>query len=388
MMRKTRSPAVIAWVILLLAPSFLFVYNLQAALLLYNEPVERATGQLLARIRSKAVPISYLPSSPKKTSSTRNRFVIMTVGTYAYRDYLTNLACSFMRHRKYTNTNTSTSTESLQILLVSLDARLHNYPMPPNVHSVLLNNSNSNSNTKYTGAEPAHRYGQKGFNTVTRRKFSAIRAVLSAGLDVLYMDGDIVWCDPSIAAIMDISQQASIDTPIVAQTGGHWKQLMNTGLFFALANSDAAKFLLAAENLPQSEGNDQSVANKLACKRRYGGEQLGRDHCRWNNGMSGNRNRNSNSNSGMNIRVLEPKERYLLGASPVKTGNETRYIQVRKMKASRLGDMCRRSEMALMHYSYYGYAAKKSGMRRAGLWFYNARTPGRCSLLYTKSVQN
>jgi len=93
MMRKTRSPAVIAWVILLLAPSFLFVYNLQAALLLYNEPVERATGQLLARIRSKAVPISYLPSSPKKTSSTRNRFVIMTVGTYAYRDYLTNLAC-------------------------------------------------------------------------------------------------------------------------------------------------------------------------------------------------------------------------------------------------------------------------------------------------------
>jgi len=325
--------------VFLFVPSFLSLFYLTKLIDQLHDS-KTYDAELISRITAITQPIS-LPSASS------SRFVIMTVGTFAYKDFVTNLACSFL--------NSSNGSSSFQILLLSLDSRLHTFPMPPNVHSVYFNVTTTK---KFTGKEQAHRYGNPGFDIVTRQKFAAIRAVLSAGFDVLYMDGDIVWCDPS-RAVTDIAAQAHHqNAPIVAQTGGSPKQLMNTGLFYAIAVPDTINFLYSAEMLPPEEGNDQSVANKLACKENFGGAQLDLDHCRWRN---------------MNIRVLEPKSRYILGASKIE-GTE-----MRRLKHESVNRLCNSKEIALMHYSYYSYSAKRKAMMKDGYWFYNSRTLGTCS---------
>jgi len=271
--------------ILLFLPTILFIFHIQKSVVqLYDSKTTDA--ELLEKITAMARPISL--SSP---SSSPNRFVLMTAGTYSYRDYITNMACSFQRH-------TNNGTYNFQILLLSLDLRLHNFPMPSNVHSIYLKLKSK----ELSGKEPAAHFGQRGFDTVTRQKFAAVRAVLSAGFDLLYTDGDVVWCDPS-RAVMDIASQADPrNAPIVTQSATNPGQVMNTGLFYMVSSSGTRNFAYATENFPAKLTNDQGSANNLACKKDYGGVRLGRDHCRWRK---------------TDIRILEPKNRYILGASRI-----------------------------------------------------------------------
>lgn len=71
-------------------------------------------------------------SLPQDTNVNSSRFVLVTVGTFAYRDYVRNLACSLLRFK---------ATFDTDLLLLSLDSRLHAAPMPPNVRSVLFHQS-------------------------------------------------------------------------------------------------------------------------------------------------------------------------------------------------------------------------------------------------------
>lgn len=343
-MKSKKFLGVLAWSIIHFVPSCIFVYHLSESIV-NRYATNNAYKELLSRITAAARPISL--STPSSSP-----FVILTVGTYSYRDYLTNLACSFQR---IGNGNSKNGSYPFQILLLSLDSRLHSYPMPPNVHSVYFNVSTT---SEFSGEEPAHRYGQRGFDIVTRQKFAAVRAVLSAGFDVLYTDGDVVWCDPS-TAVMDIASQAHPEnTSIVTQSAHNSGQVMNTGLFYAISSPNTREFLYSVENLPPKAGNDQTAANNLACKQVYGGEKLSRDHCRWK--------------KGANLRVLEPKSRYLLGATKFE-GTE-----MRRMNTTKLNQLCNSKRIALLHYSYYSLGHKKSGMRKAGFWLYNGETPGRC----------
>lgn len=320
--------------------SSLLLFRLQKSFVKSSEP-RNVDTELVSRIKKEAGPISL--SSP---SSSPNRFVIMTVGTYAYRDFIHNLACTFQWNNA-----------TFQILLISLDERLHNFSMPPNVHSVYFNVTNK----EYAGEERAASYGSEYFDVVTRQKFTAIRSVLSAGYDVLYTDGDVVWCDPSWG-VMDIASQAHPSrAPFVFQSAHNSGQTINTGLFYAVSSSASRSFLHAVEMRPSEEGNDQEVANYLACDEDFGGVWLDDDHCRWKNRTD--------------IRLLTPESKYILGASRI--GG----IQMRKLNTAKLNQLCNSKTIAVMHYSYYGYIGKRRGIQKAGFWFFDKRTPGRCSKL-------
>jgi len=325
---------------LLLVSLFLFHFHLQKFVFRSSDS-KNTNNELIVRIATKARPIS-LPSP------SFSRFVIVTMGTYAYRDYITSMACSFIR-------NSNNGTSPFQILLLSLDLRLHNFPMPPNVHSVYFDETARN----YTGKEPVAKYNAPEFDLVTRQKLAAIRSVLTAGFDVLYTDGDVVWCDPS-RAVMDIVSQAHPSrAPIVAQTAHVDGQVMNTGLLYAVSCPNSLSFFHSAEMLPSEEGNDQDAANALACEAKFGGQQLDNDHCRWKNRT--------------NIRALQPKDRYILGATKIEG------IEMRKLRAKKVGHLCNSKVIGLMHYSFYHYNEKRRGMEDAGLWYSNKDTPGRCS---------
>jgi len=340
-MRGTRYFPIRALSILLFVLSLIFLFYLQKSIShIYDS--KTSDTDLLARIKAKAQPISL--SSPE-----RRTFVIMTTGTYSYRDYLTNLACSFLVSSK-------NGSYPFQILLLSLDSRLHNIPMPPNVHSVYFNVKTK----EFSGNEPAAHFGQRGFDTVTRRKFAAIHAVLSAGFDVLYTDGDIVWCDPS-RAVMEIASQADpLEAPIVTQYAHNSGQMMNTGLFYAVSSRDTRNFAYSVETFRAKLTNDQGSANNLACRTAFGGARLTSDHCRWKT---------------TNIRTLEPKKRYILGASKIDG------TSMNRMDPKKINQLCNSKEIALMHYSYFGYSAKRTSMASAGFWFYNKERPGKCATL-------
>lgn len=262
------------------------------------------------------------------------RFVILTAATWAYRQFVRNLACSLWRAGRY------------ELLLVALDSRMYHTWMPDNVRVVLLN---------ATKPQPLRYYNTGEFDLLSRRKFAATRAVLQTGYHVLFTDSDVVWCD---AAASEIALQSE-NAHLVVQRAAVRSQAINTGFYYARATEETEMFLHAAQNFPH-KSDDQTAANKIACDESYLGEQihigpgpsvdLQPSYCRWNDTAT--------------ISFL-PSERFPLGCTTV-LGKKMRRHSPHFVQSS-----CSKQRIAFMHYSCYAGWRKKESMIRHRLWIYD-----------------
>jgi len=282
--------------------------------------------------------------SLSKGPDTTNRFVLVTVGTFAYKNYVRNLACSLERFN---------SSFSGKLVLFSLDSHLHSATMPSNVHSIQFNHG--------AASKSATRYGTKSFDKLSRQKLAVVNAVLATGYDALFIDADIVWCNPAFG-VYDIARQAR-DTRanIIAHSAQLGSQAINTGMYYAAANPTTRRFLTVAENL-NMQGNDQEAANKVACNAKFGGKRLSDGHCVW-----ADQRKNK-----AEIRVLTPYEKYPIGC----TKHNGR--QFNRENPRKIGELCDDKTIPMFHFSCFRDNLKQLRMRQAGLWLVNKRNPSVC----------
>lgn len=279
-----------------------------------------------------------------QVSDKGHRFVIATAGTYAYRRHVSNLACSLRPRYK--------------ILLVALDSRIYSADniLPDNVRRLLLKSGRS---SRAEGYSSLSRFGTNGFNSLTRRKLSAAIEILSAGYDLLFVDGDAVFCNPITGIAQLVSQDK--DSHIIAQRAAIRYQWINTGVYYARSTPATIALFRAAErfHLPQ---DDQAIMNKLACEPRYGGEKIYRDGkfhaCRWRETTT--------------ISFL-PTEKFPLGCSKI-DGR-----RVNSHRASTIRRFCISRRVALVHYSCFSSGNKKLAMKKHGMWLAKGITGSECS---------
>ncbi len=260
--------------------------------------------------------------------------MILTAAIWAYRQFVRNLACALWRAGRY------------RLLLVALDARMYHAWMPSNVRVVLFN---------ATKPQPFRYFHTPAFDSLSRQKLAATRAVLRTGHHVLFTDADVVWCDRTAAEIALQSE----NTHLVVQRAAVLTQAINTGLYYARATEETMQFLKASEKFPL-RSDDQIAANKIACDERFHGEQihvgggprvnLQPAYCRWNDTTT--------------VGFL-PKERYPLGCTKVLGKKMIRH------KSPFIRSSCAKKRIALMHYSCYPGWRKKEIMMKHGTWSYD-----------------
>ena len=261
------------------------------------------------------------------------RFVIATAATYAYADFVRNLACSLApRH----------------LLVLALDSKLPLEKMPMNVKIVHFD-ANSTTNIRY-------QFGSAAFAMLSRRKLAAARAVLEVGYDVLFTDADVVWCDSEMVHEIADSVIAS-GNEMMAQRAAVRGQIINSGLYYA--KMEASQLLEAAEKWSR-RGDDQWALNNVACERRFGGERLIEDDvvtsCNWNNSTR--------------VGFLE-EDKYPLGCTSW-NGN-----QIRTLDKSVVRGRCREKQTALLHYSCWSGGHKRKSMAARGMWLVDEKS-GAC----------
>ena len=100
-----------------------------------------------------------------------------------------------------------------------------------------------------------HTQGTPRLNTSTRCKFDASIAVLSLGVDVLFVDAHTVWCSPDTALAIAENAQGHIALRHAAVR----KHVFNTGVYYAHSCEESTRFLQAARSFPAITG--QHAAN-------------------------------------------------------------------------------------------------------------------------------
>ena len=183
-------------------------------------------------------------------SNGRDRnFVIVTATTWSYRLFSVNMACSLKKR--------------VPIIFVALDRRVFYWLRSLGYHSVLASDEIAHIEAK----ESAETFGTQEFNKVTQRKISAVRNIIKEGIDVLYVDGDIYWCDEN--GITEILE-ASRDADVVAQRSHVAHMPINSGLYYVKSSYKVQKFLEDLELKATGDADDQVFFNRFFCKKNEG----------------------------------------------------------------------------------------------------------------------
>ena len=98
--------------------------------------------------------------------------LIVTAVNYAFRDSLTNMACTMSRNAQ----------SKAHLLLLALETRMHQFAKQRGYHFILLGGADGHE----------HIFGSRTFNLLSKLKLHAVYFVLRTGVDVLFVDANIV----------------------------------------------------------------------------------------------------------------------------------------------------------------------------------------------------
>lgn len=186
----------------------------------------------------------------------RRSLVVVTAVNFAFRHYVLNLICSLQR---------VSSLSALNVLVFSLDARVHRFVKRHGLRSVLLAQGAASD-----GEEEAV-FGSARFNLLSKRKLHAVKQVLDVGVDVLFSDADVVWCRGGFDAVLQLVAERVGYADMFVQTA--WpRSVLNSGFYYVASNSRTRALFDALLRFPQSSENDQVIFNRVLCASKYGGQ--------------------------------------------------------------------------------------------------------------------
>ena len=282
--------------------------------------------------------------SAMRTTKDEKPYVVMTMANYPYRDFTANLHCSLK------------ATGDGRLLVVSLDEEMHAYAQKLGMSSAHFASLHSG----LTGR--LHRFGTPEFRVVTKRKLAAVRAVLATGVDVLFNDGDVAWCDNVPYEFADFATDQNVD--IAAQRTKLGTDRINSGVYFV--RHSARTIALFDEMLRRSEfvekNDDQEMFNDIMCRKGTGGSEIWNgggwrepEFCHWEHG---------------NVKMgFMPEERYPIGCTKVE-GKKLQQWNVKEVRS-----LCRTDtpKFALIHFSCWSIGSKHRAMNKMGLWRWNPK---------------
>ncbi len=293
------------------------------------------------------------PTYRKSTNEIRNilnqrpkpkDFVIMTATTWSYRFFSVNMACSLGKETP--------------VLFIALDRKVLEWLRDLGHNAILASDGNQESDN---GKDSAESFGTKQFNLVTQRKISAVRSVTELGLDVLYADGDIFWCDENaIGEILEVAKGADI----VMQRTNTAHVPINSGLYYAHASNTVNKLLYELESRSNAEVDDQVLFNRVLCNKKEGTAL--RDYSYKRPRLLGCRSKN-----GTHLSFLS-EDRFPIGCTRLK-GRRRHVIEE---DPDLLKEMCRQRKFGAFHFSCVEAQSKVEEMKKRNMWIVNS--DGRC----------
>ena len=184
-----------------------------------------------------------------------NPVIIVTAVNYAFRHYAANLRCSLLRVGIQTPP-----------LIFALDSQTHAWATKLK-WPVLLVDSDDTNQTEAV-------FGSKSFNLLSKRKLRAVAQVLRTGVDVLFVDADIIWCANAAAIVSNLIHTSSPYPPhLLFQTA--WpRSFFNSGFYYARAHPDTIKVFDAFLAHDSDAENDQVIVNRVLCREKFGGGEL------------------------------------------------------------------------------------------------------------------
>lgn len=268
-----------------------------------------------------------------RTAPDGRPYVIVTAANAAYLPFVANMRCSLER-----------ATGDARLLVAALDAEAH------------IGVSDVGSTPVSIGGGVAHagvaQFGSSSFREITARKLEVVRAVLALGVDVLFVDGDVHFCDrfPEVFEVASTTGAA-----IVAQRADVTAEVINSGVYFARAGADTIALLDALREYDAA--NDQVAFNALMCRQAMGGLKVLDE--RWTSSSQPERCVWRARNVSV---VFLPVERYPLGCTTIEG------MRLGRMRPDEVAQRCGDKRFALVHYSCWGGWNKKAQMRRRGMW--------------------
>ncbi|CAN8068213.1 unnamed protein product [Agarophyton chilense] len=149
------------------------------------------------------------------------------------------------------------------LLVFSLDDNAHAYVTAAGLTSVRLDTDAAH--------EQEAEFGTQQFNLLSKKKLAAVKAVLDAGLDVLFTDADVVWCRRAFPHVARLVDNAPAD--LLVQTA--WpRSLLNSGFYYVRSNHATRALFNAFLTFPHDSENDQVIFNRVLCNPKFGGSVL------------------------------------------------------------------------------------------------------------------
>lgn len=282
------------------------------------------------------------------------RVVIITAATHQYTRFVRNLQCSVH------------AATNQQPVLFALDAKMLARARELQLPAVRFLYELGEKTTQ----EKPHTFGSEGFNAITKLKLVAVREALMTGIDVLFTDVDVVWCDDAAA---DIVRRIEKDdwADVIIQNGwgkdGKWPVEPNTGFFYAKATSGVIELFSHLIRISDRGDNrklcDQWLFKKAVCGTEDGGKayrkkEVGRvgNVCKWRDRV--------------NVEML-PLKTYPNGKNPIG-------IKFDELPDGALRRACVNKDIVIFHNNWSAARHKPKRMDQHGLWAFNTKN-GTCT---------
>ena len=132
---------------------------------------------------------------------------------------------------------------------------MHQFAKQRGYHSILLGGADGHE----------HSFGSRSFNLLSKLKLHAVYSVLRTGVDVLFVDADIVWCADAATEIARLVYASPNPPHLLMQTA--WpRSLLNSGLYYARAAKETEDVFRAFLEHAGDTENDQVIVNRVLCR--------------------------------------------------------------------------------------------------------------------------
>lgn len=308
-----------------------------------QSPVRTAARRIHPRNREILFNHSFIANG----SRTSRRVVIVTASTFQFFHFVRNLQCSV---------KAATGMSSVLLALDNEAERLANFHEIPVINILRDFKGLENSDKPY-------KYHTEGFILISHLKSLVVRHVLSAGIDVLFSDVDVVWCSNAAERIVTHMERDNFGDILFQNdrpTEATFPFEANTGFFYAKSTVGVLKLFDEWIKVSLS-GRFRHVTQQISFKLGICGDVnripkiLGGKKsfaCVWNNQT--------------NVEIL-PLYDFPNGNSPLG-------IKYEQLERGRLRQACANKQIAIYHNNWVSGVAKIARMNEENLWTFDNAT--------------
>lgn len=271
------------------------------------------------------------------------RVVIITASTKHYASHVRNLLCGVRA-----------ATGGRTPVLFALDAKMARFgPREgfPTIYAKYRQAPRQGQRKPYT-------FNSVPFNDLSKLKLRAVRDALLAGVDVLFSDVDVVWCDNAAQLLADELRKVSWAEVLIQNGRSHelqWPVEPNTGFFYVKrSRMTIALFDHLVNRSATDPTNDQFLFKRYVCERHV------EDGDAVNNTVSGRATHSCLWRKKLGVHILS-LVKYPNGHWPMG-------VPYKNLEPGQLLRACQRKKIAVFHNNYCDARRKVERMDQSGLW--------------------